>query len=59
MVEKYNHIRIHFEKRMGEGVRIFIYDLTRLAGGEYISPFTEIAWKEYLAGWLAAVEEFC
>lgn len=36
-----------FEKYCGEGVRPLMYDLTRLAGGEYASVFTEMAWKIY------------
>jgi hypothetical protein len=29
---------------------LFVYDLTRLAGGEYASCFTEWAWKIYWKG---------
>ena len=39
-----------FEQYCKEGVRPLMYDLTRLAGGEYASPFTEWAWKIYWKG---------
>ena len=42
-----NVARRLFERYCGEGIRPLMFDLTRLAGGEYASPFTEAAWKIY------------
>ncbi len=53
MAEKYTIARLYFEERMKMGIRPMLYNLTRLAGGEYASVFTEMAWKDYLAGWQA------
>ena len=39
---------------MTEGIRPKLYTLTRLAGGDYLSLYTQIAWKEFKAGWIAA-----
>ena len=39
-----------FEMYCGEGVRPLMYDLTQTASGEYVSPFTEMAWKNYWRG---------
>lgn len=39
-----------FEQYCKEGIRPKMYDLTRLAGGEYASCFTEWAWKIYWKG---------
>lgn len=39
-----------FEKYCKEGIRPILYNLTRLAGGEYASRFTEEAWKIYWRG---------
>lgn len=51
--------RKRFEERNKRGTRCYVYPLARLAGGEYVSQFTEEAWKEFLAGWNAAVQEYC
>jgi hypothetical protein len=48
-----------FENKARLGIRPKLYCLDRLAGGEYVSVFTEMAWKDFLAGWTAAVEEYC
>ena len=42
--------RPKFEKYCKEGIRPLMYDLTMLAGGEYASVFTEMAWKIYWRG---------
>ena len=42
-----NVARRLFERYCGEGIRPLMFDLTRLAGGEYASSFTEAAWKIY------------
>jgi len=47
-----------FELRMKTGVRPILYPLLCLAGGEYVSPYTETAWQEFKAGWEAAYEEY-
>jgi hypothetical protein len=39
-----------FEKYCGEGTRRLMYDLTQTANGEYVSLFTEMAWKIYWRG---------
>ena len=39
-----------FEKYCKEGARPYLYVLGTLAGGEYISDFTERAWKNYSRG---------
>ena len=39
-----------FELYCSEGTRRLMYDLTRTAGGEYASIFTELAWKCYWRG---------
>lgn len=44
-------IRAAFERYCVEGTRPHMYSLTRLAGGEYVSHFTEEAWKIYKRGW--------
>ena len=33
-----------------EGIRPLMYDLTQVANGEYVSEFTENAWKCYWRG---------
>lgn len=48
-----------FETHMRQGTRPLIYSMARLAGGEYLSKFTEEAWREFKAGWNAAIEEYC
>ncbi len=54
MPKQYRYAREEFEIRMTQGTRPYIYPVKRLAGGGYVSVFTEMAWKEFLAGWLAA-----
>jgi hypothetical protein len=44
-------IRKHFEKYCKEGTRPYLYTLDILPCGEYVSHFTEDAWKIYLRGW--------
>lgn len=39
-----------FEQRCKEGIRPLMFALDRCANGEYVSPFTEQAWKWYFAG---------
>lgn len=39
-----------FEDYCREGVRPKMYDLTQTAGGEYVSHFTEWAWRIYRRG---------
>jgi hypothetical protein len=39
-----------FERYCREGTRPYLYALKRLAGGEYVSHFTEEAWKVYWRG---------
>lgn len=39
-----------FEKSCKEGVRPLMYNLKQCANGEYVSPFTENAWKNYWRG---------
>ena len=58
-MEVYNRARRVFEIRMQQGTRPLIYSMARLAGGEYLSQFTEEAWREFKAGWNAAIEEYC
>jgi hypothetical protein len=45
-----------FEKWAKEGTKPFMYPLKQVANGEYVSPFTEQAWRAYKAGWM---KEFC
>ena len=47
-----------FELRMETGVRGITYPLVRFAEGEYVSTYTEDAWREFKAGWEAAYEEY-
>ena len=51
-MERYKAVRDRFEKRMLVGTNPKLYCLDRTAGGEYVSLFTEKAWKQYLYGWL-------
>ena len=39
-----------FEVYCSEGVRPMMYNLTQTASGEYVSQFTEWAWKLYWKG---------
>lgn len=39
-----------FEQSCRDGIRPMMYNLTRVAGGEYASCFTEWAWKLYWKG---------
>ena len=39
-----------FSQYCSEGIRPMMYDLTQTASGEYVSPFTEWAWKLYWKG---------
>jgi len=39
-----------FEIYCKEGIRPLMYDLTQCANEEYVSPFTERAWKCYWRG---------
>ena len=39
-----------FEQYCGEGIRSKMYDLTQTASGDYVSHFTEWAWKIYWKG---------
>jgi hypothetical protein len=39
-----------FEQYCREGVRPKMYDLEQTAGGEYVSHFTQWAWKIYWKG---------
>lgn len=39
-----------FEMYCKEGIRPMMYDLTQTASGEYVSCFTEWAWKCYWRG---------
>jgi len=43
--------RDRFETWAKEGSRPAIYTIQELAGGEYLSTFTELAWQAYKAGW--------
>jgi hypothetical protein len=43
--------RAAFEAWSREGTRLYIYPLGQCANDEYISPFTEAAWKAFFAGW--------
>lgn len=40
--------RRQFEAYVQEGIRPLLYNLLRTASGEYVSHFTEEAWKTYL-----------
>lgn len=42
-----------FELWCKEGVKPLWYDLTQCANSEYVSPYTEFAWKAFKAGWFA------
>lgn len=44
--------RMKFEERMQSGVRPLIYCMDRLAGGDYLSPFTENEWRAFRDGFL-------
>jgi hypothetical protein len=50
VLEREQSTRKMFEQYCKEGIRPMMYDLTRLAGGEYASCFTEWAWKIYWKG---------
>jgi len=50
VLERENSARKMFEQYCREGTRPLMYNLTRVAGGEYASPFTEWAWKIYWKG---------
>jgi hypothetical protein len=39
-----------FEQRCIEGTRPFMYSLEKVANGEYVSIFTNEAWKWYWRG---------
>lgn len=52
--ESYQVARAYFIRRMELGTRPQIYCMIRLAGGEYLSRFTEDAWQHFVAGWLTA-----
>ena len=54
MAEPFKYCRLAFEERMSHGIRPMLYALPRLAGGEYVSKFTQEAWLHYLSGWIAA-----
>jgi hypothetical protein len=43
--------RAEFEFWACGGVKPIWYSLDRVANGEYVSPFTEYAWKAFYAGW--------
>jgi hypothetical protein len=45
-----------FEVYCSEGVRPMMYNLTQTASGEYVSQFTEWAWKLYWKGMNDALE---
>lgn len=42
-----------FETWAQEGTKPLMYPLLMCAGGEYVSPFTEHAWRAFKAGWKA------
>jgi hypothetical protein len=54
MAEKYQVARAAFEWLMRLGIRPILYPLQRLAGGDYVSPYTQIVWEFYRDGWLSA-----
>jgi hypothetical protein len=45
--------RAEFEFWTREGVKPIWYSLDQCANGEYVSPYTENAWKAFFAGWNA------
>jgi hypothetical protein len=53
-MESYLAIRKVFERYAKEGTRPYEYNLTRLAGGEYVSCTTERAWKIFRDAYLLA-----
>jgi hypothetical protein len=46
-----NAARQRFEEHINEGTKPYLYTTTRLYGGEYVSMFTEEAWKNYWRGY--------
>jgi hypothetical protein len=46
-------IRRLFHHWVQQGTRSFMYDLTQLAGGDYVSVYTEQAWRAFKAGYEA------
>jgi hypothetical protein len=45
--------RAQFEDWAKQGVRPEMYPLRQVANGEYVSVFTDSAWKAFRAGWEA------
>jgi hypothetical protein len=45
-----NSARRMFEQYCREGIRSKMYDLEQCANGDYVSPFTQWAWKFYWKG---------
>jgi hypothetical protein len=43
--------RAEFEFWTRGGVKPIWYSLDQCANGEYVSPYTENAWKAFFAGW--------
>lgn len=45
-----DYFRMEFEAHCSIGTRPLLYALKRTAGGEYVSVFTETAWKMFYNG---------